>query len=382
MSLLWVLTLLGCSELDSSALAQTAEEPAADAAPEASVDAAPEASVDADPALSRPFTELTDAQLERLLVDSPEQIGALSLGSIYAGALVFPVQMPEGEQWSLVKSHQSWGTEETVEYITAAIAEVNRRYPDTQPLHVGDISLKRGGWFHPHHTHQSGRDVDLGFYYKEPTRWYRRAWRGNLDVPRTWALLRALVTKSDVELIYVDRYVISEVKAHARSIGEDEDWLRQIFQEPSATDDQPLIRHIGGHRTHIHVRFYNPEAQRRGQRLHPLLAKHDMIRPPVVFTDHRSKGGETLHSVAKRYHTTRAGIRLFNELVDDRLVPRQIYKVPHEGVVESPEEPIVIPPRILPPQPAEQDDAGASGSGAQADAQPSSSSDRTDSVAN
>lgn len=297
----------------------------------------------------RELLELDDAELERMLLETPEVFGALSLGPTNAGALLFPVQIHEHPRWHLVKASQSWGTEETIQYLGRAIDKVREQFPEgTRPLHVGDISRKRGGYFYPHVNHQTGRDVDIGFYYQEETPWYRKAYRSNLDVPRTWALMRALVTETDLELIYCDRFVILLVLRHAREIGENEAWLDRIFREPSPTYPRPLIRHEPGHRTHLHVRFHNPKAQTLARRLHHLLAKHGMIRPPMVFAEHTVKTGETLAKVARSYRTTRHGIRTFNKMANDELEVGQVYKVPHEGSIEYPEQPIEIPPRILP----------------------------------
>ncbi len=311
------------------------------------------------------LTSLGDAALEDLLLNSPEKIGSLSLGPTDAGALAFPVQMPQGERWKVINARQAWGTLETMDFIEAAIDEVHERFPDTPPLSVGDISKKRGGYFPPHMNHQNGRDVDLGYYYKDPsTRWFKTVYRSNLDVPRTWALLRALVTETDLELVYTDRFVIALVKAHAIEIGEDEAWLRQLFREPSPTHRRPIIRHEDGHRNHLHVRFHNPKAQRLGQRLLPLLEKHEILRNPMVFTDHVAKAGETLARIARRYRTTKRGIRFFNEMKNDQVVVGQSYKVPHEGHIEPVEDLFVVPPRILPPEPTgdPQSDGGPSSS--------------------
>jgi hypothetical protein len=55
------------------------------------------------------------------------------------------------------------GTGELVRLIESAAHEVAFRYPRAQ-LTVGDLSRPGGGRIRPHVSHQSGRDVDLGFY--------------------------------------------------------------------------------------------------------------------------------------------------------------------------------------------------------------------------
>ncbi len=283
-----------------------------------------------------------------LLINEPEKLGSISLGPPDAGALINGVTMPKGERWQLVNPKQSWGTQETLDFITSAINKIHEQFDDTGPLYIGDISRKRGGFFYPHKFHQNGRDVDLGFYYIEPRRWYSKAYRSNLDIPRTWALIKALVTETDVELVYCDRFVIALVRDHAKKIGEDPDWLDQVFRQSSAAHARPLARHEDGHRTHLHVRFYTPISIESGRRLFSLLEKHGRLRQPIVFAEHKVKTGETLKTIARLYKSSWRTIQRFNKLPSDTIAIGKTYMIPHEGHLE-PLEPIVVPPRKLPP---------------------------------
>ena len=100
-----------------------------------------------------------------------------------------------GDGWTVVVGGQCFGTEETIDYLETAIHTVTSRFPDSQKLSVGDISAKTGGYLSPHLSHQAGRDVDVGYYYLDAASWYRRATAQNLDVVRTWAFVRALITR-------------------------------------------------------------------------------------------------------------------------------------------------------------------------------------------
>src|SRR5690606_16018226 len=104
------------------------------------------------------------------------------------GALVAGVRMPDGENWDVVHPGLAWGTQETVDALAHAIDAVAAKFPGTPKAFVGDISRQRGGHVPPHISHQSGRDVDLGYYLTSGHRWYANAGGGNLDLPRTWHL--------------------------------------------------------------------------------------------------------------------------------------------------------------------------------------------------
>ncbi len=207
-----------------------------------------------------------------------EARASLSVGEPFGGALVEGVRMPEGEHWTLVDPERAWATQETVSFLVRAITLVEQRCPPTHKLFIGHLSRQDGGPLWPHKSHQSGRDVDLSFYYQPSALigWYQRANRHTLDAPRTWTLLRALITETPVEYLFIDRSVQRLLLDHARASGEDPEWLKTVFQVGSA-HPEPLIRHAFGHATHMHVRFFNPEAQARGARAHASLLERGVV---------------------------------------------------------------------------------------------------------
>src|SRR5690606_32055386 len=111
------------------------------------------------------LAELSQEEISRLLKEKPETLGSISVGRPNSGRLMNGVRLPEDERWVVVDPHHAYGTRETVDFLRAAVASVHRQYPATPRLHIGHISAKKGGWLSPHRSHQSGRDVDVGFYY-------------------------------------------------------------------------------------------------------------------------------------------------------------------------------------------------------------------------
>ncbi|MCC6557460.1 MAG: penicillin-insensitive murein endopeptidase [Polyangiaceae bacterium] len=268
----------------------------------------------AGPAIS-PLAAMTDAQIEERFKADPASLGSMSLGSARAGLLVNGVQMPEDDAWVLIDRAHAWGTQETVDYLARAIQAVRRQIPDTPRISIGHISGKNGGHLSPHISHQGGRDVDVGYYLSDGRSGFRRAAASNLDRERTWALVRALITETDVELILIDSGVQRLLKAHALQAGEDAAWLDEIFQVGSRSP-RPLIRHAKGHANHLHVRFYNPVAQASGARAYPALVKLGKLRRSVSsnvqYVRHVARPGHTLGWMAKRYGTTVEAIQKAN----------------------------------------------------------------------
>ncbi len=289
---------------------------------------------------------LSDGELQKLVENDVESLGSLSIGVPNNGRLVNGVQPSEGALFEVVAPEFSYGTKETIEYLNAAVREVHDKHADTPPLHIGHISKKSGGHLSPHLSHQSGRDVDLGYYYKDKRAWYRRATWNTLDVDRTWTLVRALVTKTDVDLILIDYSIQSLLKKHALQIGEDKAWVHKLFQ---GSGDRPaIIRHARGHATHIHVRFFSPDAQRNAQRAYPFLLDQELVEPVVVYHHHRVRKGETLGRLAKMYGTSVQSIQQANGLRGTLIQAKKVYKIPKAGGPAPVEGPLIFPPRQLP----------------------------------
>jgi len=292
---------------------------------------------------------LSDAQLAELIDSDLSSLGPMSIGQPSAGALVNGLRMPTGEHWQLVDPGATWATQETIDYLITAIEAVHARFPDTQKLRIGHISAKKGGHLKPHKSHQSGRDVDTSYYYKKNRRfrWYRRANAGNLDRARTWAFVRALITDTDVEMILINSSVQKLLKEHALSIGEDPKWLDSVFQVGSR-GHYPLIRHVRGHDTHIHIRYFNPVAQELGRRAYVTLVKRKIITPRHNLKRYKVRKGDLLGRLATRFGTTVRAIQQANGLRSTHIRAGKVYLIPRPGQVRAPAV-VAVPGRRLPP---------------------------------
>ncbi|MEM6295410.1 MAG: penicillin-insensitive murein endopeptidase, partial [Myxococcota bacterium] len=169
------------------------------------------------------------------------------------------VQLQAGPGYMLKTPKHAWGTPRTV----AAIQGALRRYVDRglggPDVHVGDISLQRGGPFPPHLSHQDGRDVDVGYVLQGEFADVSRfviASRGRLDVVRSWALLDAFLATDRVRYVFVDYALQRILYAYAKEQGVPQDRLDALFQYPrGSAAARGLIRHWRGHANHFHVRF-------------------------------------------------------------------------------------------------------------------------------
>lgn len=290
--------------------------------------------------------DVTDDELARRFREDLPSLGSISIGVTEAGRVINAVPMPQGEAWTVVDAEHAYGTQETVDFLAKAASEVHAAFPKAV-LRIGHLGSARGGWLRPHRSHQAGRDVDVGFYYREgvdpgaP----RQPREKLMDVAVNWALLRALVTHTDVQFILVDRRVQRVLRDYAVGIGEDKAWVERLFSGP-----QSLVKHAPRHRDHFHIRFYSPRAQELGRRLIPLLE----ARPEENLVIHRVARGDTLGRLAAKYGSTVKAIQAANApLTATSLRLGRTLRVPLRGpcsVCPVPPK-LVVPARLLPPEP-------------------------------
>jgi len=291
--------------------------------------------------------ELADQELLRRLETDPASLGSLSIGAPGSAILFNAVPMPPGPEWALAPGADAWATAETVADLQTAIETVRELYPETPPAVIGDMSARDGGRLKRHTSHQGGRDVDLGFYYKSGKgSWFVPGTAANMDLAPNWALVRALVVRTDVEAIFLDTRIQRLLYNYALSVGEERAWLDRVFGFAKGSREA-IIWHVAGHRTHYHVRFYNPVAQELGRRAHPILVQLKIVAPPVSTVAHVVRAGQTLGQLASRYGTSVRAIMQANGLRTSQLRAGRTYRIPVRTPAPA-TQPIVVPRRLLP----------------------------------
>jgi penicillin-insensitive murein endopeptidase len=302
------------------------------------------------PLSPHPLDDWSEARLESAVEQDLASLGSMSLGRPNAGALLNGLQAEASELYRVVDPRHAFGTRETLDYLARALQQVHRTWPDTPPLDLGHISAERGGPLSPHLSHQSGRDVDISFYYSTGARWYARASEKNLDLSRTWAFVRALVTETDIEMILVDHSIQALLLKYALAHGEDEEWAKSLFQGTSG-GRLPIVRHAPGHATHLHLRFYNPIAQETARRAHAALIQRKILPPLVTFVRHRARRGDTLGKLSKRYGVSVEAIKAANGLRSSRIREKRNYRIPvrANGAARTTKK-LGVPTRRLPPK--------------------------------
>lgn len=199
----------------------------------------------------------------RVVVFEDHGQDSASIGAPHAGKLLGGVPMPDGPGRIIsAKRWKTWASRDTIKQLDTVLTRWAKEFPDAPEILVGNLSARFGGPLSPHKTHQSGRDVDLSYVAKwdgeSPVTWQGMG-PENLDAARTWSLLKMLVAHADVEVIFIDRTLQKALLKHAQAHGTiRKSRLSRWLQVAGTRTDKPWVKHVAGHKDHLHVRFACP----------------------------------------------------------------------------------------------------------------------------
>lgn len=196
-----------------------------------------------------------------------------SVGKPHRGSLHEGVQLPFDRAYYRRRTARAYGASHTVAYLRQAIASVRSRYPKAHRLAIGDLSHSEGGALSGHRSHQSGRDVDVGLYYKNKRRpagypkEFAPGTAKNLDLAATWTLIDALLATrklaGGVEHIFLDYTLQGLLYKYAKKHGAKRKLLSEVFQYPHGRGHRgTLIQHVAAHDDHLHIRYKCPKGDR------------------------------------------------------------------------------------------------------------------------
>lgn len=189
--------------------------------------------------------------------DSDSQsVGLPSSGTLKGG---IPMRDGPGRVLKMIP-WKGWATDHTVATLDRVLRQWAADESNGQPILVGNMSSRNGGRLKPHSTHQSGRDVDLGYLQKLP-KGEELNWRemtgDNLDPAATWKLFKLLRATGELEVIFVDSKIQKLLYQWARTEGGmSKSTLKRWMEYPrSPPVRNAIIQHVPGHSDHLHARF-------------------------------------------------------------------------------------------------------------------------------
>lgn len=199
-----------------------------------------------------------------------------TIGVPHSGVQTDAVELPRrGKGFARYRPYSDhyWGQPRLIAAVERAAAKVHDEFPGGKPLLLGDLSARDGGKIPGHRSHRTGRDIDLLWYVTTPSGapvvspgFIKLSGDGlaqvgedfyALDVPRQWALIKALIQdpEASVQWMFCSLPVEALLIDYARAKGEPDAlvWYAEtVLQQPG--DSAP-------HDDHIHMRFACSEAE-------------------------------------------------------------------------------------------------------------------------
>ncbi len=204
-----------------------------------------------------------EAGAELIIYSESASPPSTSVGRVDRGTLEDGVPIPRHEAWRVRTPARAWVTHFVAEALVDGFNALRASHPEAARVEIRDASRPNGGALREHHSHQSGRDVDIA-YLRNNCRargrerdcghhWTRPS---ELDAAAQWALLHAWIERGVVEYVFVDHALQRPLYEAARDAGASRSELSRWFQYPRAEDVRAgIIRHVPRHTDHFHVRF-------------------------------------------------------------------------------------------------------------------------------
>lgn len=233
-----------------------------------------------------------------------------SIGSPTDGHLVGGMRVEDAPYLRVVPVYSGgdvrWGLEPLVTMIDRAARQVRRQFPDAVTS-VGHLSRAGGGDLDRHHSHESGRDADIGFFVRSASGHQLLAsrfvafeadgkaptWPGAyFDDAKNWALVSALVTDPEAHVthIFVAAPLRARLLAYAEKMGAPSSvrmHAAELLQQPHGAlphDDHFHVRigcpsHMNGCVENPAARGHHPASViARGRRVGPV--PHGLVTHP------------------------------------------------------------------------------------------------------
>ncbi|WP_437576559.1 penicillin-insensitive murein endopeptidase [Sorangium sp. So ce887] len=196
----------------------------------------------------------------------------LSKGAPNRGRLIGAVRLRSSRHLKTREGARTWGLPVLVKALRRAAFQVAKKHGDSALL-VGDLSARTGGPLDGHNSHQTGRDVDVGFYVVNSKGRTLRTDRfvafddkGNaiglpgarFDDKRNWALVEALLQDRHAGVKYL--FVTDALKARLLAYATKKRVPAELRTRAAAAMMSP--RDADLHNDHFHIRVMCPPSMR------------------------------------------------------------------------------------------------------------------------
>ncbi len=202
------------------------------------------------------------------------RVSSESVGRPHKGRLVHGINLdPDGDNqglgWSINTSRKTvWGTPETVRAIKRCGRYYRNFFPvgKTPSIPIGSISKRDGGPIGKHKSHQSGRDVDVGYVRKKapPPGHFIDTSPKQLDLYKQWVVTKCFLDNPETKMIIMERSLVRALKKYIKRIYKTRKAkLNKYLAFFPGKKRRAVILPDTEHTSHMHVRFHCPKNDRR-----------------------------------------------------------------------------------------------------------------------
>lgn len=195
-----------------------------------------------------------------------ESVGRPNRGSLKHGVHLDPDGDGLGKGYA-VSMHRPdlWGTPELVKLIKDCGSSYRRYFSRKYaPIPIGDLSSRKGGRLKSHKSHQSGRDVDVGFMRKNPLSkgYFKNTTARQMNMYAQWVVLKCFLDSPKTQMVFIERKLVKALKKY----------IKRIYKKRKKKLNKYLSFFPGGkhkaiypdqvHKSHMHVRIHCPKGDR------------------------------------------------------------------------------------------------------------------------
>lgn len=210
------------------------------------------------PGVAQPMGPWLDEALPAVAEEPVQKIGACPRSHLSGG-----IQLKtEPELYKVWNLDRAWARPEMVDVLTGAAEEMAWLLPEADPIVIGDISSRYGGFLQGHKSHRAGVDADIGLYWGDARMHlggFRDVRPDDLDVEANWMLIRSMLDTGLVERILLDQRLIVRIKRYTVESGEltpeEADRIFPIGYTRMWTHTG-VVHHAPSHKEHMHVRVF------------------------------------------------------------------------------------------------------------------------------
>ena len=130
---------------------------------------------------------------------------------------------------------------------------------------VGNLSRRDGGHLNPHRSHQSGRDVDIGFILKKPPKKgiFINTTPKGLHLYKQWVVLKCFLDNPDTKMIIMERSIVGAMKRYIKRIYKTRKTKLNKYLKFFPGRRKAVIIADNDHRSHMHIRMKCAEDDKR-----------------------------------------------------------------------------------------------------------------------